>query len=98
MSNDAAVILAELITERGGRPAFNAVGLAAARALAQILAATEPPPRAAIAALVGLMPPCRPTPQERWDLTKLTDRELRRLEYLARRACGQEPERPPREK
>jgi hypothetical protein len=98
MSSDVAVIFAELIAERGGRPAFNAVGFAAARALAKILAASEPPPRAAIAALINLMPPCRPSAEELWDLTKLTDRELEHLEYLARRACGQEPARPPREK
>ena len=97
-TGDAAVILADLIAERGGRPAFNAVGLAAARALVQILVAAEPRSLAAIAALNDLMPPCMPTPKDNYDLVRLTDRELGHLDYLLGRANGEVPERPPRKK
>ncbi len=88
---EAAVILHELFAERGGRKAFTAVGLAAARALALVLVSPSPSPTA-IGALTELLPPVnRGKPL---DLRLLTDSELDFYGYLVGRASGEQPPTP----
>ena len=88
---EAAVILQELLAERGGRRAFNAVGLAAARALALVLVSQSPSPTA-IGALTELLPPVNR--EKPLDLGLLTDVELDFYGYLIGRASGGQPPTP----
>jgi hypothetical protein len=93
---DFQAIFDKIVTERGGRPAFDVVGLAVARALAAALTSDPPGPPATIGNLVALLPAPKQAAAQNYDLRNLTDKELATLEFLAARAAGLKPPKPPR--
>jgi hypothetical protein len=95
MSDDFKNVFDEICRERGGRQSLGVVGVSIARSLAQALCDPATPP-SIIANLSASLPPKMQPDEKPLDLRILTDAELRQLEFLVRRASGEQVERPPR--
>jgi len=94
MTGDAVErVLDSILQERGGASMFSTHALAAASALAHalVLMAEGDLSRApALGALTALLPPVV-KPEDRFDFSLLSDREVALLECLLSRACGELP-------
>jgi hypothetical protein len=86
--SDAQALLDQIITERGGRIAFDATALGVARRLANILASDSDGSAVAIAQLCELLPAKPSDTEPEYDLSKLTDAEFATFDRLSRKACG----------
>jgi hypothetical protein len=84
---DEVAIFDALVNERGGVARLSIVQLALCQSLACALAADAAPN--IVAGLSAMLPaPTAEPATDNWDLSLLSDRELRLLEYLCRRAHG----------
>jgi hypothetical protein len=83
MTASADELFSEIVNERGGVDALNAVQLSIARSLA-ITLSEEPVNAATVTGLTTLLP--APQTGTRVNLRKLSDRDLAQLEKLVRRA------------
>jgi hypothetical protein len=95
MTANADVMFRTICDERGGVDAMSAVSLAIARALASALT-SDPLVPSTIAQLTALLPqpaksPEAPPQGRPWDLSLLSDHQLRLLERLACIATGEAP-------
>jgi hypothetical protein len=91
--SDVEVVFASLVAERGGRSAFDAVGLAAARGLAAILCAGSP--SASALSVLSDMLPSKQESGAPYDLGRLNAKEFRLLDFLLARARGEIKGAPP---
>jgi hypothetical protein len=100
MKDPVAVLMDQLLAERGGRGRFSATELALAHQLASLLSMPPDATTARTCAAITEMLPARisPDPDPPADLSLLSDRQFAMLEKLLAIARGQQPPTWPRRK
>jgi hypothetical protein len=93
--SESAALFRDIVAEHGGKSAFDAIQLGAARRLAQVLSEDADINAAIVSTLSGMLPPKAPI-EPSPDLTRLTDRQLAALDSLMAVAHGERPPAPER--